>query len=243
MTHEDPEGELLERALAEWNVPEPPTDLTDRILAHNADALVTPEPPLAPLTEETPAMLPIEHRSSSSLRPFWAATLIGFAAAAALLLAFTAGRQSVPDPPLSPSIPHVEVQVTAPAPPPAPAPTADRGDGAGTDRVIYVEETKAPPKSKRPEPQPKRKSISPELKNPFAKETEMGLLRIGTVPNTAPAEVYVDGEHLGSTPLAKVVVEAGKHVVRFEWADGAVQERRVAVEAGAAVIVRGSIPE
>jgi len=257
MIHEDPDGELFERALAEWDVPEPPADLTDRILGHDAVLAALAGPPApdpltpnASETEETPTMLPTEHRSSSSLRPFWTATLVGFAAAAALLLAFTAGRESVPEAPLSPSVPSVEIQVTAPAPQ-VPAPPAPAAEATVPER-IDLEETvpeapEAPqaPKSKRDE-RPHRdggssKATSPDLKNPFAKDT--GLLRIGTLAGVAPAQVYVDGKHLGPTPLASVKVEPGTHTIRFEWDDGAVQEQRVEVGAGDSRIVRGNTPQ
>ena len=72
MKPEHPSESLLERSLAAWDVPEPPPDLTDRILAHNADAVeaLSQPPPESPFEEadETPAMLPTEPHSSPNLR-------------------------------------------------------------------------------------------------------------------------------------------------------------------------------
>lgn len=259
MKPEHPSESLLERSLAAWDVPEPPPDLTDRILAHNADAVeaLSHPPPESPFEEadETPAMLPTEPHSSPNLRPFWTATLLGFAAAAALLLAFAAGRESTPPAPLTPSTPRVEINLTAPvAAPPLPE---------GETRVIYVEETTEPeaavapepptpsdppklPKVKRRRPRGSSKDLenpfdldarSPDLKDPFSKG--QATLRVGTMPGAAPAEVYIDGKLVGTTPLAKVKLEAGSHTVEFVWKNGHRETKRVELEAGKAAIVRG----
>lgn len=258
MKPEHPSESLLERSLAAWDVPEPPPDLTDRILAHNADAVeaLSHPPPESPFDEadETPAMLPTEPRTSSNLRPFWTATLLGFAAAAALLLAFAAGRESTPPAPLTPSTPRVEINLTAPVAAPAPP--------EGETRVIYMEETtdpepavapeppapSDPPKARRRRPRGSSKDLKnpfdldvdpevPELKNPFGDAP--GILRIGTMSGVAPAEVYVDGKHVGRTPLAKVELEAGSHTVEFVWANDRRVTKKVTVSAGGTAIVRG----
>lgn len=261
MKPDNPQESLLERGLAAWEVPEPAADLTDRILAHNADAieaLSRPLPETPTEAEETPAMLPTEPRTTSSLRPFWTATLLGFAAAAALLLAFAAGRQSSRPSELQPSTPQVEINVTAPVAAPVP-PTPEVEPEPEPERVI-IEETTTPPdieddvtkpesptraRSKR-----KRRQHSSELKNPFempdlkdplaADATEDdAVLRVGTRSGVAPAEVYVDGKHVGKTPLAKLVLEPGSHTVEFVWANGRRQLKKVTIRAGGTAVVRG----
>ena len=259
MNPEHPSESLLERSLAAWDVPEPAPDLTDRILAHNADAVEalshpTPESPFDE-AEETPAMLPTEPRTSSNLRPFWTATLLGFAAAAALLLAFAAGRQSKPPAPLTPSTPQVEINLTAPVAAPVPTPPAP-----APEKVIIEEETTEsepaiaptppePPKVRRRRPRGSSKDLKnpfgdsddaavvPELKDPFSGKP--GILRIGTMSGVAPAEVYVDGKHVGRTPLAKVELEAGSHTVEFVWPNDKRVTKKVTVSAGGTAIVRG----
>ncbi|MBV1860748.1 MAG: hypothetical protein KUG77_20200, partial [Nannocystaceae bacterium] len=125
MKPKHPDEALLEQSLAAWDVPEPPPGLTDRILAQNAEplgALSRPttqtESPVA-LKEDRPSMLPTDLRAETSMRPFWTATVFGFAAAAAVVVAFMAGRQSTTTSapaPATPVVPSVEIQVTAPAP-------------------------------------------------------------------------------------------------------------------------------
>lgn len=178
MKPENPDEALLERGLAAWDVPEPPPDLADRILAQNAEtltALSTPPNPsptpaeLQPLEEDRPAMLPTTIRNESSMRPFWTATALGFAAAAAIVLAFMAGRQSS-TPPLTPGVPNVEIQVTAPAPvaqppvPPAP-PEPPALPKNGTTDVLEVPDSSGDPVPA--PPRVPRGPISPDLKNPF----------------------------------------------------------------------------
>lgn len=193
MKPEHPDEALLEQGLAAWDVPEPPPGLTDRILAQNAEtltALSTPANPIASqpralepgLKEDTPAMLPTDLRTESSMRPFWTATALGFAAAAAILVAFMAGRQSTTPAAIAPVVPSVEIQVTAPAPvavpPKPPAPPVP-----GETTVRYYEDKEAvetipePPKVprvrgiKRRSP---RGSTSPDLKNPFRDDAAPG---------------------------------------------------------------------
>lgn len=188
MKPENPDEVLLEQGLAAWDVPEPPPGLTDRILAQNAElltALSTPASPIASqppaleptLKEDTPAMLPTDLRTESSMRPFWTATALGFAAAAAVVLAFMAGRQSTAPAPVAPVVPNVEIQVSAPAPvalPPAP-PEPPTPPVPGETTVIYeteeaVETIPEPPKVPRVRGNKKRRprgSVSADLKNPF----------------------------------------------------------------------------
>lgn len=67
---------------------------------------------------------------------------------------------------------------------------------------------------------------------------EYGVIRIGTDPGSRPAAVYVDGKHVGLTPIASYKVAPGRHAVRFEWADGPVVRKTVVVTADEATVVR-----
>ncbi|MGH1343632.1 MAG: hypothetical protein ACRBN8_18890 [Nannocystales bacterium] len=190
MKPENPDATLLERGLAAWDVPEPPSDLADRILAQSTDAQASlsaqPDPAVPPPPEEeTPTMLPTTIRHESSMRPFWTATALGFAGAAAIVLAFMAGRQSQPVPApqvVSPAlVPSVEVQVSAPpavtqppviplppAPPTPPAPAA-------VPEKLIIHETRTP------DEQPPNRSH--DLKSPFGADASRSNPSEATEPN------------------------------------------------------------
>lgn len=242
MQIDDPD--LVEQGLEAWEVPEPPPDLTDRILAQNAQtlaALSRPDTTPEPADEETPIMLPTDPRpSSSNLRPFWTATMVGFAAAAALLLAFAAGQDSAPQAP-TPSVPKVEVQVTAPITTPStpPPPTPSRAPEL-PDKII-IQETTPAPVVKTPPPAPKAPTSPKSARTTRKKQPpaeERAILRLGTAPGVGLAQVYVDGKHVGSSPIARFDVDPGKHTVRYEWPDRS-EEHEVDVKAGTATMVRG----
>ena len=224
--------DLLEQSLAAWAVPEPPADLTDRILAQHAEPLVVLSPSdeaPAPLPEDPHAMLATASRTPFSLRPFWTATLVGFAAAAALLLAFTAGRESAP---AGPPSPNLEVQVVAPAPsqPERTRPQAPPAPPAPPQ----------PPAPPRPEVKPKPPKPPQAPAAPAAPPAPpKGTLRLGTSPGSPPAQVYIDGKHIGGTPISKHPVVTGPHEVVFEWPDGTRETHDVEVEDGTPLVVRG----
>lgn len=253
MKPENPDEMLLEQGLAAWDVPDPPPGLADRILAQNAETLTAlstpPGPNLSPpnppaLPEKRPAMQPTSLRPESSMRPFWTATAMGFAAAAAIVLAFMAGRQSSPPAPApAPAVvPNVEVQVTAPAPvaqPPAPvAPPAPPSVSANPDELRTPEHNALSDRVPRP-PKPPRRRRSKDLKNPFGDNdaqprtpgdfdnrplkdpfsSEKATLRLGTNAGSPPAQVTVDGKPVGMTPISSLKVAPGKHTVVFRWPD------------------------
>jgi len=179
MKPENPDATLLERGLAAWDAPEPPSDLADRILAQSTDVLRSvsaqrnPAPTVPPpLEEERPAMLPTTIRHESSMRPFWTASVLGFAAAAAIVLAFMAGRQSQPIPTpavASPAVaPSVEVRVTAPPPiPQPPVPPTPPASVAVPEKLI-IHETRTHETRTPDEQAPTR---SGDLENPFDSDT------------------------------------------------------------------------
>ena len=211
---------LLEDGLAAWEVPEPPADLTDRILAQNAETLTAlatePEPPTH--EDELPPMLPTQPRITASLRPFWVATIAGFAAAAALVLAFMAGRQSSQPAASPPPRPNVEIQVSAPVPPAQPPQPPEHPETLTPPQPPVP--PPPPPRAKKRPPKPSKPAKPapiPELKNPFATDDEPATLRLGTDTGVAPAEVYVDGEHIGRTPIVGHDVTPGPHTITFKW--------------------------
>ncbi len=65
---------------------------------------------------------------------------------------------------------------------------------------------------------------------------KLGRIEVVAIPGT---DVTVDGEHLGSAPLADaVLVEAGAHTVKFRSADGAADTQSVTVLGGEKTIAR-----
>lgn len=171
MKPENPDEALLEQGLAAWDVPEPPPGLTDRILAQNAEtltALRTPPPPAEPpaLEEDRPAMLPTDLRTERPMRPFWTATALGFAAAAAIVLAFMAGRQSNP-PVVTPVSPSVEIQVSAPAPAASPQVPPEPPAPPAPATTIIIDETRSAVETIPEPPKVPRVRKSKDLRNPF----------------------------------------------------------------------------
>ncbi len=258
MKSENPDETLLERGLEAWDVPEPPPGLTDRILASNAEALAalctphTPTPDEPPALEEDPSpMLPTTPHNESSTRPFWTATALGFAAAAAIVLGFIAGRHSQPlaPPTVTPVLPTVEVRVTAPAPtlqppaPPEPPRVPEVVPEAGATNVPgsaldTTPDLKNPFGASDDPSRPRKPDVQRKpLKDPFSKGT--AVLRIGTEVGAPPAQVFVDGNPLGATPIAAHKVSPGKHTVVFQWPDKR-QSMTVNLDADETRVVRGS---
>jgi serine/threonine-protein kinase len=78
-----------------------------------------------------------------------------------------------------------------------------------------------------------------DLMDPFAppKTKDMGTLRIGTNAGADPAEVFVDGKRIGTTPIAAYKVAAGMHVVKWKW-PGKVDTATVMVVAGETKLIK-----
>lgn len=76
---------------------------------------------------------------------------------------------------------------------------------------------------------------SSDLKNPFKSSTaaaaKTATLRIGTTSGAKPAQVYVDGKAIGSTPIASYKVTPGHHVIKWAWDDGKTITERIEIEA------------
>ncbi|MBV1859933.1 MAG: PEGA domain-containing protein, partial [Nannocystaceae bacterium] len=53
------------------------------------------------------------------------------------------------------------------------------------------------------------------LQSPFT--VGRATLRLGTNAGSAPAQVSVDGEPVGKTPIPSLKVSPGKHTVVFQW--------------------------
>lgn len=97
---------------------------------------------------------------------------------------------------------------------------------------------------------------SPDLKDPFARSDEPErtlsvrasdqdepasadvLLLLATDAGTRPAEVFVDGAAMGTTPLSTRAIPPGRHDIRFRWDDGTSVADSVVLRAGTKVVLR-----
>ncbi len=203
-----------------WEVPEPDPRAIDSMFTALAYE-PTSEKPMQPATSP--------HR-----RPLLASVALGSFVAAGLLLSFWFGRQSVEPRVVEVAVPTIvegPPAVAAACPEPEPPPPAVE---CQTPVAVPVGEIVTPvadnvtpkPPRKRTEPPPH----SSDLKNPFAPKT--ATLHIGTHRGVEPAEVYIDGQHHGKTPLANVKVRPGRHTVQWRFADGRIVERSVDVGDG-----------
>lgn len=62
---------------------------------------------------------------------------------------------------------------------------------------------------------------SPDMKDPFASaKTDKAVLRIGVNVGIAPAQIFVDGKLLGTSPIGSAKVKPGSHKVTWKWSDG-----------------------
>ncbi|MEM6992467.1 MAG: PEGA domain-containing protein, partial [Myxococcota bacterium] len=86
-------------------------------------------------------------------------------------------------------------------------------------------------------PKAKPKPSTPPPAAPFM-PPRMGTLKVGTASGSPPAKVYVDGRYVGRTPQAHIKVTPGRHVVKWQWADGKTKSQSVVVDAGAIKIAK-----
>ncbi|HWB78329.1 MAG TPA: protein kinase [Nannocystaceae bacterium] len=71
------------------------------------------------------------------------------------------------------------------------------------------------PSTRPSKPKPPKQPTPPK---PTAAKTST--LRIGTNAGVAPAQVFVDGKLVGTTPIGGLKVSPGKHKVKWKWPDG-----------------------
>jgi hypothetical protein len=85
-----------------------------------------------------------------------------------------------------------------------------------------------PSKPKPPKPKP---TPAPTL-------AKTSTLKIGANAGVAPAQVFVDGKLVGSTPIGNLKVTPGKHKVKWKWADGREVTTSVDVADGESKVIK-----
>lgn len=89
-------------------------------------------------------------------------------------------------------------------------------------------------------PPPASPTTEPEAADvdPPEIEAASATLRIGHNRGVPPAQVYVDGVHVGTTPIASHHVTSGPHDVQWRWSDGTSQTQTVTVTGDEVAILR-----
>jgi hypothetical protein len=210
--------EVLER----WVVPDPSGDLADRVVAR--------------LKAQTRAeMLPPPRRRRF---PPWLAGAVAGALAAGLVLIVTQPANDVPasaaesEARVGESI-HVRPMVSVAEPASVVEEPASSTKPAKPDFDALLPPVTAPePVRKNEAKRPKSPPEPPEV-------AKTAVLRIGTSPGVPPAEVTVDGEPVGRTPVMSVEVTPGKHTVVFRFADRPSVTIEVVVADGETKVLKG----
>jgi serine/threonine-protein kinase len=106
---------------------------------------------------------------------------------------------------------------------------------AGASEVAVVE-----PPEPEPETEPTPAATRPDKKKVKAPaKPKTATLKIGVMPGTPPAEVFVDGKKVGQGPVVTAKVAAGSHTVKWKWADGASYSEKVSIGDNEQKVVRG----
>jgi hypothetical protein len=105
---------------------------------------------------------------------------------------------------------------TPPVTPVSPTPIDPGGPPTVTPTPTPTPATPTSPPS-RPTSKPKQPKQPTPPKPPVAKTST---LRIGTNAGIAPAQVFVDGKLVGTTPVGGYKCSPGKHKVKWKWPDG-----------------------
>jgi serine/threonine-protein kinase len=95
----------------------------------------------------------------------------------------------------------------------------------------------APAPTPAPTPTAKKKKKPAKKKAPAKPKT--ATLKIGVMPGTPPATVYVDGRKVGSGPVVVTKVSGGSHTVKWKWSDGKTTSQKVSVGDTETKVVRG----
>lgn len=194
-------------ALLRWGTPSSPAVATTATNADDAPAAVVEPAPETPRPAPTPAPPASPAPAAPTSAPTPAAE--------------TAAPAPTPDAPR-----------TAPAAPaaPAPAPAAPRRPATPPAAKTAAPRQSARPTPPRPAPAPRRATPAREASRPAAATAAAGRLLVRSTPGGA--EVFVNGERRGVTPLALRDLPFGAYAVRVVRAGFAPVEERVAIDAG-----------
>jgi serine/threonine-protein kinase len=134
----------------------------------------------------------------------------------AVLIALTSHRGTAPVPVVS--APSTVATPTPPAPPQAPVPPAPVSPPAAVPPVAAPAAAQAiGGDGPAPDPTPVRAAAATRAATPAkARSPEKGGMGSVTVRADPPCHVYLDGEHLGMTPLVRSPVSAGKHALQLK---------------------------
>jgi hypothetical protein len=170
-------------------------------------------------------------------RSAWAATVLAVIAAALLAQRRTphtaesvAPTPAAPDATLAPSSP-VPAETPTPAPPVAPSPRPRPPRDSARPAPIAPATIETPPPTPAPSPTPvatPERTTSPTPSSAATPVPDGALL----VLVTPWADVTVDGEPRGQTPLARIPLAPGPHDVRLGHPDYAPFPRRVVIRPG-----------
>lgn len=111
---------------------------------------------------------------------------------------------------------------TTPTTPVDPAAPPTTPSGTGVTPTTPATSPSAPPSTppSTPSTRPKQPKAPKQPTPPKPAVAKTSTLRIGTNAGVAPAQVFVDGKLVGTTPIAGVKVAPGKHKVKWKWPDG-----------------------
>ncbi len=121
------------------------------------------------------------------------------------------------------------VSPTTPTTPPTTPPATPSTTPATTPSTPPATPSR-PPQTKPKQPKP------PAPPKPTLAKTST--LRIGTNPGVLPAQVFVDGKLVGTTPIGGFKVSPGKHKVKWKWSDGREVTMSVDIADGETKLIR-----
>jgi serine/threonine-protein kinase len=196
-----------------------------------------------PVSSVMPAAVPVLRRS---LRPLLIAALaLGVGGGAAVIYARVtrAPARAIADDPAPAAAPVAAAPTPAPAAaaqPPAPAPEPAAAPTAPTEAEPPAETAATPPAATEPPPNaaPAAKSDkrtvsatrSPSSPAAAKPSGPPGFITIDSSP--VYAVIYIDGKNFGETPLVRIELPPGRHVVHAVAPSGATRDVRITVESG-----------
>ncbi len=104
---------------------------------------------------------------------------------------------------------------------------------------VAVADTPTPTPTPAPTPTPVAKKKKPAKKKPAPAKPKTATLKIGVMPGTPPADVFVDGKKVGSGPVVVTKVSGGSHTVKWKWSDGKSTTQKVSIGDTETKVVKG----